>query len=79
MSSASAPSHALRCWAEIDLAALDRNLRLIRASLPPHISYVAVVKADVYGHGLHHVAARLMHVGADLFAVANLTEAAVLR
>jgi alanine racemase len=68
-----------RCWAEIDLAALERNLRLIRAKLPPHIRYVAVVKADAYGHGLHHVAARLMHSGADLFAVANVTEAATLR
>src|SRR5688572_9464625 len=69
----------LRCWAEINLAALERNLRLIRASLPAHMRYVSVVKADAYGHGLHHVAARLMHAGADLFAVANITEAAALR
>ena len=69
----------LRCWAEIDLAALERNLRLIRASLRAGIRYVAVVKADAYGHGLHQVAARLMHSGADLFAVANVTEAAALR
>lgn len=68
-----------RCWAEIDLAALERNLRLIRATLPAHIRYVAVVKADAYGHGLPHAAARLMHSGADLFAVANITEAATLR
>ena len=72
-------SRSLRCWAEIDLAALERNLKLIRASLPPHIKYVAVVKADAYGHGVHHAAARLMHAGADLFAVANVTEAAALR
>ena len=69
----------LRCWAEIDLAALERNLRLIRASLPGHMRYVAVVKADAYGHGLPQAAARLMHAGADLFAVANLAEAAALR
>jgi alanine racemase len=69
----------LRCWAEIDLAALERNLRHIRASLPPHMRYVAVVKADAYGHGLHQVAGRLMHAGADLFAVATLAEAAALR
>jgi alanine racemase len=68
-----------RCWVEIDLAALERNLKLIRASLPPAIKYVAVVKADAYGHGLHHVAARLMHAGADLFAVANIAEALSLR
>lgn len=69
----------LRCWAEIDLAALERNLRLIRASLPPHMRYVAVVKADAYGHGLPQTAARLMHAGADLFAVATLSEAATVR
>jgi alanine racemase len=68
-----------RCWAEIDLNALERNLRLIRASLPAHMRYVAVVKADAYGHGLHQTAAALMHAGADLFAVANLGEAAALR
>ena len=68
-----------RCWVEIDLAALERNLKLIRASLPPHIKYVAVVKADAYGHGLPHVAARLMHAGADLFGVANIAEAMALR
>jgi len=68
-----------RCWVEIDLAALERNLKLIRASLPPAIKYVAVVKADAYGHGLPQVAARLMHAGADLFAVANIAEAMALR
>ena len=69
----------LRCWAEIDLAALERNLRLIRASLPAHMRYVAVVKADAYGHGLPQTAARLMHAGADLFAVATLAEATTVR
>jgi alanine racemase len=54
-------------------------MRMIRASLPPHMRYVAVVKADAYGHGLHHAAAALMHAGADLFAVANISEAAALR
>jgi len=73
------PLLPLRCWAEIDLAALERNVKLIRASLPPHIKYVAVVKADAYGHGLHQTVARLMHAGADLFAVANITEAAAIR
>lgn len=77
----SAPSAAwpLRCWAEIDLGALERNLKRIRQALPPQIKYVAVVKADAYGHGLHQTVARLMHSGADLFAVANITEAAAVR
>lgn len=69
----------LRCWAEIDLGALERNLKHIRAALPARLKYVAVVKADAYGHGLPQAAARLMHGGADLFAVANVAEAAALR
>lgn len=73
------PTLPHRCWAEIDLAALERNLHRIRAALPPHMRYVAVVKADAYGHGLPQIAARLMHSGADLFAVANVAEAAALR
>jgi alanine racemase len=69
----------LRCWAEINLAVLERNLKHIRAALPSRLKYVAVVKADAYGHGLPQTAARLMHAGADLFAVANTAEAAALR
>lgn len=73
------PRHPLRCWAEIDLSALDGNIRRIRRTLPPHVRYMAVVKADAYGHGLHQTVARLMHSGVDLFAVANIQEAAAIR
>lgn len=68
-----------RCWVEIDLSRLERNLKRIRAALPPHIRYVAVVKADAYGHGLAPTAARLMRAGADAFAVANVREAGEIR
>lgn len=70
---------AQRCWARIDLAALERNLGKIRAALPPHIRYVAVVKADAYGHGMPPTVARLMQSGADAFAVANVYEGAEVR
>jgi alanine racemase len=68
-----------RCWADVDLAALERNVRLIRASLPARMSYLAVVKADAYGHGLPQIAGRLMHAGVDIFGLANLAEAVALR
>lgn len=68
-----------RCWAEIDLAALERNLRAIQAALPPHIRYIAVVKADAYGHGMQQTVARLMQAGIDMFGVANVSEAATIR
>ncbi|WOO39833.1 alanine racemase [Rubellicoccus peritrichatus] len=68
-----------RVWAAIDLAALERNLGRIRSALPPHVRYVAVVKADAYGHGLYQTVARLMQCHADAFAVANVFEGAEVR
>lgn len=68
-----------RCWAEIDLAAFERNLKRIQSALPDHTRYVAVVKADAYGHGLPQMVRRLMQSGVDCFAVANVAEAAEIR
>ncbi|EDY80762.1 alanine racemase [Verrucomicrobiia bacterium DG1235] len=68
-----------RCWAEIDLAALERNLNAIKNALPPRIRYIAVVKADAYGHGMHQTVARLMQAGIDMYGVANVAEAATIR
>ena len=41
--------------------------------------YVAVVKADAYGHGMPQMVRRLMQSGVDCFAVANVKEAAEIR
>ena len=77
--SASSNSFAARAWVEIDLPAIDRNVGRIKQSLPHHVRYVAVVKANAYGHGMPEVATRLLQAGVDCFAVANVAEAAVLR
>ena len=45
------PNFPHRCWAEIHLAAFERNLKRIQAALPAGVRYVSVVKADAYGHG----------------------------
>ncbi|MGB0415495.1 MAG: alanine racemase [Coraliomargarita sp.] len=68
-----------RCWAEIDLAAFERNVKRIQATLPSAVSYITVVKADAYGHGMPHMVRRLMQSGVDYFAVANVAEAAEIR
>jgi len=73
----SPPPH--RCWAEIDLAAFERNLKRIQAALPANVRYVSVVKADAYGHGMPQIVRRLMQSGVDYFAVANVKEAADIR
>ena len=69
----------MRSWAEIDLAKLERNLKLIRESVPSDFKYISVVKADAYGHGILPTASRLMQSGVDLFAVANVKEANEIR
>jgi alanine racemase len=39
-------------FAEIDLHALNSNLRQIRKKVGPHPLIMAVVKANAYGHGV---------------------------
>ena len=68
-----------RAWAEIDLSAFERNLGKIKAALPDRVRYIAVVKADAYGHGMPQIVSRLLQCGVDCFAVANVYEAADAR
>lgn len=68
-----------RCWASVDLAALSQNYRSIRRFLSPGCRYLAIVKADGYGHGAATVASLLQKEGADWFGVATMEEALKLR
>src|SRR5579864_8041023 len=68
-----------RCWAEVDLDALRGNLAWLRHKVGPDIRIMTVVKADAYGHGLKQIATLLMQSGTDVFGVANLAEAQVIR
>lgn len=63
--------------ARIDLDALRRNFRLARQRAP-HSEFMAVVKADGYGHGLEPVA-RVLAEETDCLAVATIEEARRLR
>ena len=66
-----------RCWAEIDCAALRHNMKVVRDRIGS-AEILAVVKANAYGHGLLGVAQALAD-DAQLFGVANLEEALILR
>lgn len=68
-----------RSWAEISLPNLLHNYRSIRASLPAGCRFLAVVKADAYGHGALAVAWLMQQAGADYLAVSCLDEALELR
>lgn len=86
MSDASSPQHrndseapaSRPAWAEINLAALERNLQRIQECVAP-AAVLAVVKADAYGHGATDVAHALQDAGADWLGVALLEEALELR
>ena len=66
-------------WAEIDLTAIDYNVRQIRKMTANSAQICAVVKADAYGHGAIAVARTMLHAGADRLAVAIINEALELR
>src|SRR5260370_36048181 len=64
--------------AEIDLDALVANYRSLRA-LAQEAEFMAVVKADAYGHGAVEVAHALTRAGCSHFGLATLAEARELR
>lgn len=66
-------------WAEINLNAIRRNIRNLRAILPEEKKIMAVVKANAYGHGDIQVAETALDEGAAGLAVALLDEAIHLR
>jgi len=67
-----------RCWTEISLGALEKNVRVIKKALAPASIY-AVIKADAYGHGMLEMAAILARNGVNTFCVATIEEAMALR
>jgi alanine racemase len=67
-----------RAWAEIDLAAVRHNARLLRRIAAP-AALCAVVKANAYGHGAVPVARAALKVGASWLAVATVEEGVELR
>ena len=68
-----------RTWAQVDLYALDHNIREIRSSIAPSAKLMCVIKADGSGHGAVPLAKESEAAGADWFAVSNLEEAQELR
>lgn len=66
-------------WVEIDQGALRRNTRSFKNLLGYGKRLCCVVKADAYGHGAVQCA-KIMHAtGADMFAVATVSEGVQLR
>jgi len=66
-------------WAEIDLDAIEANLRAIRRQVGERVEIFAVIKANAYGHGAVQVARTLLQAGANRIAVHRAIEGVELR
>jgi alanine racemase len=70
-------------WVEVDLAAIQNNLRrtraLTRTRAGTPFRVMAVVKANAYGHGAVEVARAAASAGADWLGVARAPEGLALR
>lgn len=66
-------------WAEIDLEKLAFNFRSVRDFVGGETLFMAIVKADAYGHGAVECSRKLEKAGVDWFGVALPTEGAELR
>ena len=66
-------------WTEINLDHLAFNFRSVKKFVGKHLEYMAVVKADGYGHGAVECAKKLEHAGIDWFGVALPEEGLELR
>ncbi|MFA5867288.1 MAG: alanine racemase [Actinomycetota bacterium] len=65
-------------WAEIDLTAIIHNTKILKGLVSPDTLFMAVVKANGYGHGAYRVAEAALAAGADRLGVATIEEAGQL-
>jgi alanine racemase len=66
-------------WVEVNLDAIEDNVKSIKRHLHNDVKIMAAVKANGYGHGAVEVAKIALNSGADYLGVAILDEAIALR
>lgn len=71
-------TRSLNAWIEIDLDAVEANVRALKAAIAP-VELIAVVKANAYGTGAGVIAPVLERAGVDRFAVVWPHEGYMLR
>ena len=62
----------------VDLDVISRNIVALRKQAP-QARFLAVVKADAYGHGAPQVAKAALAAGASCLGVATVSEGVILR
>ncbi|MCG2725978.1 MAG: alanine racemase [Elusimicrobia bacterium] len=66
-------------WIEIDLGAIAKNVAAIKKTLKKETKFMAILKADAYGHGAIKISNTVLRSGADLLGVLTVDEAIILR
>ena len=64
-----------RAWIEVKGKAIETNVRQLRSTLNKNCQFMAVVKADGYGHDAELVSQYAIKGGASQLGVATLNEA----
>ena len=68
-----------RAWIEVSGKAIESNVRHLRSKLKNNCEFMAVVKADGYGHDAKVVSENAIKGGASQLGVATLKEGIKLR
>lgn len=68
-----------RSWLEINLDNLARNVKQIQKVMSENTIFMAIVKANGYGHGSVVIAKELNRIGVFAFGVATIDEGIILR
>ncbi|EKE03098.1 MAG: Alanine racemase [uncultured bacterium] len=66
-------------WVEVNLANIEHNIKVLKNFTSPQTRFLAVVKADAYGHGSTMVVPTLLASGVDMLGVASVDEGIQLR
>ena len=67
------------CWVEINLPAIQHNLKEIKKMVGKNTILMPVVKSEAYGHGASEVARICQREGVKNFAVATVSEGVNIR
>ena len=68
----------VQTWAEINLEALDYNLRQLKVLIKDKVKILATVKANAYGHGIVKIS-KFLEEKIDFLGVASVNEAIKLK
>lgn len=68
-----------KSWIEVSRGALRHNASSLRRVIGRQVKFMAVVKANAYGHGIAETVAALGHDGVNWFGVDSLEEAVIVR